>query len=135
MRPFRRVVVAGLCLLATIPPTLHAQAAEYSLWITLGDSDQLVEVDPVTFNVIRRIKVDRGVHGLAVSADGSKVYVASDKTGMFQVVDARRGTVVGQVPLGNDPNQMTLSKDGRFAYVPMRGESKIAFVQLDPLRV
>jgi YVTN family beta-propeller protein len=115
--------------------TAPAQSTTYSLWVTLGDSDQLVEVDPMTFTVIRRITVDRGVHGLSVSADGSKVYVASDKTGMFQVVDARRGTVVGQVPVGNDPNQITLTKDGRFAYVPLRGEGKIAVVQLKPLRV
>ena len=122
-------------LVMTLAATAGAQSTTYSLWVTLGDSDQLVEVDPVTFSVIRRIKVDRGVHGLAVSADGSRVYVASDKTGMFQIVDARRGTVVGQVPLGNDPNQMTLTKDGRFAYVPMRGEATIAVVQLNPLRV
>lgn len=122
-------------LIFALASSVGAQGTTYSLWVTLGDSDQLVEVDPVTFSVIRRIKVDRGVHGLAVSADGSKVYVASDKTGMFQIVDARRGTVVGQVPVGNDPNQMTLTKDGRFAYVPLRGEGKIAVVQLDPLRV
>jgi DNA-binding beta-propeller fold protein YncE len=127
----RLLLWLALCL----AQSTAAQAPTHSLWVTLGDSDQLVEVDPYSFSVIRRIKVDRGVHGLAISEDGSKVYVASDKTGMFQVVDARRGTVVGQVPIGNDPNQMTLTKDGRFAYVPMRGESKIAVVQLDPLRL
>jgi DNA-binding beta-propeller fold protein YncE len=112
-----------------------AQTTQHSLWVTLGESDQLVEVDPVSYNIIRRIRVDRGVHGLAPSKDGTKIYVASDKTGMFQIVDAKRGTVVGQVMLGNDPNQMTLSLDEKFAYVPMRGESKVAVVQLNPLRL
>jgi YVTN family beta-propeller protein len=117
------------------PLTLTSQTATHSLWVTLGDSDQLVEVDPWTFTELRRIKVDRGVHGLAVSRDGSKVYVASDKTGNFQIVDARSGTVVARIPIGSDPNQMTLSGDERFAYVPMRGEAKIAVVQLEPLRL
>ena len=124
------------CLLAsTALSRMDAQSTTHSLWVTLGDSDQLVEVDPVTFSEIRRIKVDRGVHGLAVSTDGSRVYVASDKTGNFQIVDARRGAIIGQIPIGKDPNQMTLTKDGRFAYVPMRGEGTIAVVQLDPLRL
>jgi YVTN family beta-propeller protein len=61
--------------------------------------------------------------------------LASDKTGNFQVVDVRRGAVVAQIAIGSDPNQMTLTKDGRFAYVPMRGEAKIAVVQLEPLRL
>jgi DNA-binding beta-propeller fold protein YncE len=51
------------------------------------------------------------------------------------VIDARTGKVVAQIPIGNDPNQMTLTRDGRFAYVPMRGESKIAVIQLDPLQL
>ena len=132
MRSIRRLL-SILALFAFAPSSrLYAQS---SLWVTLGDSDQLVEVDPVSFREIRRIKVDRGVHGLAISSDGSRVYVASDKTGNFQVVDVRRGAVVAQIPIGNDPNQMTLTKDGRFAYVPMRGEGKIAVVQLDPLRL
>jgi YVTN family beta-propeller protein len=123
--------LAGL-LLAT---ALSAQTRDISLWVTLGDSDQLVEVDPYSYREIRRITVDPRPHGLAISADGSKVYIASDKTGNFQVIDARSGRITGQIPIGNDPNQMTLSKDGRFAYVPMRGEGKIAVVQLDPLRL
>lgn len=114
---------------------LSAQSRDITLWVTLGDSDQLVEVDPYTYRELRRIKVDPNPHGLAISADGSTVYLASDKTGNFQVVDARTGRITGQIPIGNDPNQMTLTRDGRFAYVPLRGDSKIAVVQLDPLRL
>ncbi len=122
----------ALLVLAT---TASAQKRDVTLWITLGDIDQLVEVDAYTFNEIRRIKTDPRPHGLAASADGSKVYLASDRTGNFQIVDTRRGAVVAQIPLGRDPNQMTLTKDGRFAYVPMRGEDSVAVVQLAPLKL
>ena len=122
--------------LALAATTLGAQARDnVTLWVTLGDSDQLVEVDPYTYRELRRITVDPKPHGLAISADGSKVYLASDKTGNFQVVDVRSGKITAQIKVGNDPNQMTLTKDGKFAYVPLRGDSKIAVVQLDPLRL
>jgi YVTN family beta-propeller protein len=121
----------GSVLFATL---LQAQEP-VSLWVTLGDSDQLVEMDPVKFTEIRRIKVDPHPHGLAISPDGSRVYTASDRTGNFQVVDAKTGKIIAQIPIGNDPNQMTLTHDGRFAYVPMRGEGTIAVVQLDPLKL
>ena len=123
--------LAGILVATGLP----AQTRGISLWVTLGDSDQLVEVDPHTYREIRRIKVDPKPHGLAISEDGSTVYVASDKTGNFQVIDARSGRISGQIPIGNDPNQMTLTRDGRFAYVPLRGDGKIAVVQLDPLRL
>ena len=112
-----------------------AQTRDVTLWVTLGDIDQLVEVDAYTFKEIRRITVDPKPHGLAASADGSKIYLASDRTGNFQVVDARRGAVVAQIPIGKDPNQMTLTGDGRFAYLPVRGEDAVAIVALDPLRL
>ena len=112
-----------------------AQSRDVTLWVTLGDADQLVEVDAFTFKEIRRITVDPRPHGLAASADGSKIYLASDRTGNFQVVDARSGRVAAQLHVGNDPNQMTLTKDGRFAYLPMRGEDSVAIIELDPLRL
>ena len=126
-----------MCLSALFLATsLAAQSpATSTLWVTLGDADQLVEVDPYTFLEIRRIKVEPHPHGLAVSPDGSKLYVNSDKTGNLQVVDARTGKITGQIHVGSDPNQLTLSKDGKFAFVPLRGDSKIAVVQLDPLRL
>jgi YVTN family beta-propeller protein len=106
-----------------------------TLWVTLGDSDQLVEVDPYAFKEVRRITTDPRPHGLAASNDGSKIYIGSDRTGRFSVIDARSGKVEAQIPLGKDPNQMTLTKDGRFAYMPMRAEDTVAIVQLEPLKL
>ena len=128
MRRFLTALV--LALASTLAA---AQGRDVTLWVTLGDIDQLVEVDAYAFKEIRRITVDPKPHGLAASADGSKIYLASDRTGHFQVVDARRGVVTEQIKLGTDPNQMALTKDGRFAYVPMRGEDSVAIVQLSPL--
>jgi YVTN family beta-propeller protein len=131
----RRLLLVAAVAAACLPsPALVAQN-DVTLWITLGDTDQLVEADAYTFKEIRRITVDPKLHGLAFSADGSKVYLSSDRTGNFQIVDVRKGAVVNQINIGKDPNQMALTKDGRFAYVPMRGEDAVAVVQLDPLKL
>jgi DNA-binding beta-propeller fold protein YncE len=138
----RRVLIAALLVLVAqafdvAPPfrAAIAAAADSSLWVPLGDGDQLVEIDPSTYKELRRIPVDPKPHGLAASADGSKIYLTSDRTGNFFTVDARAGRIVASIPIGKDPNQMTLTKDGRFAFVPMRGEDSVAIVQLDPLKL
>lgn len=128
-------VSAVLLAIAGTDSLAGVQRPDVTLWVTLGDSDQLVEIDAYTFKEIRRITTDPKPHGLAASADGSKIYIGSDRTGNFQVIDARSGKVTAQIPLGKDPNQMTLTKDGRFAYMPMRGENAVAIVELDPLRL
>jgi DNA-binding beta-propeller fold protein YncE len=126
-------MLRALLALVLASTLVGAQTRDVTLWVTLGDIDQLVEVDAYTFKEIRRITVDPKPHGLAASADGTKVYLASDRTGNFQVVDVRRGVVAEQINIGTDPNQMALTRDGRFAYVPMRGEDSVAIVQLSPL--
>jgi len=131
MRPFLLLAACALTWLTT----LTAQGRDATLWVTLGDSDQLVEIDAYTFKELRRITTDPRPHGLATSPDGAKVYIGSDRTGNFQVIDARSGKIEAQIPLGKDPNQMTLTKDGRFAYMPMRGENSVAIIQLDPLKL
>ena len=128
----RLTCIAVTLVLSAIAP-LVSQRQVVTLWVTLGDSDQLVEVDAYTFKEIRRITTDPKPHGLAASRDGSKIYIGSDRTGNFQIIDARSGKITAQIPLGKDPNQMTLTADGRYAYMPMRGEDNVAIVQLDPL--
>jgi hypothetical protein len=67
-----------------------------------GDSDQLVEVDPIR---LPRAAPDQGrpkPHGLAISRM-AQVFLASDKTGN-RVIDARSGRITGQIPIGNDPS-------------------------------
>src|ERR687890_309266 len=98
----RRLLAGATLVVAT--SIAGAQAPDVTLWVTLGDIDQLVEVDAYSFKEIRRITVDPKPHGLASSADGTKIYLASDRTGNLQVVDARKGVVVEQIKLGNDPN-------------------------------
>jgi YVTN family beta-propeller protein len=139
MRPPALLLAVTAVTLTSL--TLSAQAARpntaaaSTLWVTLGDIDEIVEVDPVTFKEIRHIKTDPKPHGLATSPDGSKIYIASDKTGDLQVFDARTGKPGPKVHVGNDPNQIALTKDGRFAYVPLRDDDQIAVVQLDPLAI
>ena len=137
MLTLHRFVAAGLITTALGAAAAASRQAptDSTLWITLGEIDQLVEADPYTFKETRRIKVDPKVHGLAFSPDGSRVYLTSDRTGNFQAVDARKGVIIEQINIGKDPNQMSITKDGKFAYVPMRGEDSIAVVQLEPLKL
>lgn len=135
-RSHRQVALYALAVgLLVAAPTAVGQDARATLWVTLGDSDQLVEIDAYTFKERRRITTDPRPHGLAASADGATIYIGSDRTGNFQVIDARTGRITGQIPLGKDPNQLTLTKDGRFAYMPMRAEDTVAIIELNPLRL
>src|SRR5690606_28960383 len=69
---------------------------------------------------IELVNVLRGVSDpelLAVSADGRKLYIASEDTGQGVVMDAESGEVLASMPVGGEPEGVTLSPDGRWVYM------------------
>jgi YVTN family beta-propeller protein len=79
-------------------------------------------IDTVTNTVITTVPVGDGPFGLAVSPDGSVVYVANNDTGNnVSVIRTADNTVVATIAAGNDPRGIVFSPDGTRAYVANQG--------------
>jgi len=59
--------------------------------------------------------------GMALSADGSKLYVALTGSDTLGVIDTATDQLIQQIPVGNAPRQVVLSADGSTAYVSNEG--------------
>ncbi len=59
--------------------------------------------------------------GMALSPDGSKLYVALNGANALGVIDTSTDQLVSQIPVGNAPRQVVLSPDGTTAYVSNEG--------------
>jgi YVTN family beta-propeller protein len=55
--------------------------------------------------------------GVAVTPDGSKVYVANEVSASVSVIDTATNTVVGTIPVGNFPIGVAVIPDGSKVYV------------------
>jgi YVTN family beta-propeller protein len=75
-------------------------------------------IDAATNKVVGMpIPVGKSPFGVAVTPDGSKVYVANEDDNTVSVIDAATNTVVGTIPVGTIPQGVAVTPDGSKVYV------------------
>lgn len=67
--------------------------------------------------------------GIAVSPDGSYVYVADSGSNNVSVIDTSSNQVIATIPVGNDPITLAVSPDGSFVYVGNFTDSSLSVIQ------
>jgi YVTN family beta-propeller protein len=86
-------------------------------------SNSVSVIDAATNTVIATIPVGTQPAGVAVSPDGSRVYVTNanspdfSQPGTVSVIDAATNTVIATIPVGTTPGGVSVTPDGSRVYV------------------
>jgi YVTN family beta-propeller protein len=72
---------------------------------------------------------------LAVSADGSRLFVVCEASDSLVVADTSTHEVVAEIAVGNLPHGICLSPDGGSAYVSNRGADTVSVIDLQTMAV
>ena len=110
---------AVLSPLRSASERLPGSAVERRLYVANAAFNELQVWDPRTAELLGRVDVGRWPRGIAVSADGAEVYVASEIGRRVDVIDAATLQAVGQVeiPQGNTPFDLEITPDGAEIWV------------------
>ena len=128
---------------AEFPYTVVATHDGKNAWCSLWNASSVAELDLVTGNVTRWIKlrlpsvaIDPGSHptAMALSPDESRLYVALSNTDLVAAIDTRKGEasawfsteLPGQHSIGSVPNGLALSADGAWLFVANAGTNSVA---------
>ncbi len=103
---------------------------------------------PLNGKLVTRIAVNGNALGMALSRDGSTLYVAQDNADQVAVIDTASNTVVGSIDTrgpaaligtmpqrGAAPISVRLTPNGRFLYAVNAGANSIAVIDLKANRV
>ncbi len=105
------------------PPCGGFITKDGSFFIALGEADAIAIVDTKTNSVRGRIDLKDGGHaymdpgGMAMSPDGTRIYVANESGNSLSVIDVATRKVIRQIPLGEGPQNIALTPDGGLALV------------------
>jgi len=93
---------------------LAAQTVRIIQTNAAGDAAHLI--DPATNKVVLTIPDLEAAHGVVAAPDGSKIYFTVESDNTVKASDAKTGKLLGSVKLSGHPNNLTISKDGRYVF-------------------
>jgi YVTN family beta-propeller protein len=117
-------VLAGIVLCALSFSSLAAQdAKKLRILQTNSAGDNINIIDPATNKVVGEITGIEANHGIAVSPDGSRIYVSVESMEkVLNVVDGKSLQVIKRIPLSGVANLVDMTPDGRWVYVAIAQE-------------
>jgi YVTN family beta-propeller protein len=89
------------------PDTSRMVAADGSLWVTSAPQDQLLQIDPATADVVRKITV--GDRPTGVTAGAGSLWVANSGEGTVTRINPTDGRILATIHVGGTPYDMTFA--------------------------
>jgi YVTN family beta-propeller protein len=103
-----------LALLLPLP--LLLSAAGLRIVQTNAGGDTAHVIDPATNKVVLTIPNLEVAHGVGFSPDGKTAYFTVESDSTVKSVDLATGKVLGSVKLTGHPNNMSVSKNGKYVF-------------------
>jgi len=82
-------------------------------------ADNISIIDLNSLKVTGDIKVGPQVHGMAVQADGTRLFTTTEGDNTLRVFDTSAGTLVSAIKLTGRPNQCAVTPDGKYGAIPI----------------
>src|SRR5262249_61670234 len=94
-------------------------------------TNNLIVLDPKTYQVVKDIKVSRRPRDMHFSADRSKLYVACGDDDVIDIIDVAKLEVIGKLATGPSPETFALDETRRRLYVSNEEGSSLSIIDID----
>src|SRR5262245_52433106 len=109
------VAVVGL-VVGFLPGSASAKDTGL-IFVSNEKTNNLIVLDPKTYQVVKDIKVSRRPRDMHFSADRSKLYVACGDDDVIDIVDVAKLEVIGKLSTGPSPETFAIDEKRRRLYV------------------
>jgi RHS repeat-associated protein len=119
-----RIAVLMACILACFLPV---SAIAQNAYVTQSSGHSVSVINTATQSVISTISVGTSPNGVAVSPDGTRVYVALSSS-IVSVINTSTNSVVANVTVGNGPFGVAVSPDNSTVYVTNSTDGTVSVI-------
>lgn len=116
-----------------VPLAIRAGASETArascAWVTSFGGSDVCGIGVPSGEPLGCVTTGKTPHGVALSADGARLFVSNEGAGTVAVVDTARKAVVSALRVGRQPNQIALTPSGDQLWVLNNGDSTVSVVK------
>lgn len=129
--PFRWLRFAATLLYLAAGSVLAAANPSTRLYVTNSGGDDITVIDMDTLKMIGAIQLGERVHGVALQADGRRLFATVESDNTLRVVDTATNKVLSTIKLtGKRPNQCAVTPDGKYVAVPLRQSDAVDIIDV-----
>lgn len=115
--------------------TATASAQNVRLYVDNSEGDDVSVIDLKTLNIVDDIRLADKVHGLAIQADGRRLFATIESDNTLRTIDTATDKVIATIRLTGRPNQCAVTPDGHYVAVPIRDKDEVDIVDMQQQRV
>lgn len=97
--------------------------------------DGIGVIDVQTGRLTRVLAGGTDPEQFALSADGTRMFIANEDAGTATVLDIETGAIVKRITVGGEPEGVDLSPDGTFVYVTAEADNQVFVIDTARLEV
>ena len=129
----RRTFAAAVAALAFVELAVGTARAKDTglIFISNEKGNNLLVLDPKTYQVVKDIKTSRRPRDMHFSADRSKLYVACGDDDVIDIVDVAKLEVVGKLATGPSPETFAIDEKRRRIYVAAEENATVSVIDID----
>jgi YVTN family beta-propeller protein len=105
------------------------------LYVDNSEGDDVSVIDLNTLNTVGDIRLAAKVHGLAIQANGRRLFATIESDNTLRVVDTATNKGIAAIKLTGRPNQCAVTPDGHYVAVPIRDNNAVDIVDVQQQRV
>jgi len=112
-----------------------ASAQNVRLYVDNSEGDDVSVINLKTLNTVDDIRLGDRVHGLAIQADGRRLFATIESDNTLRVVDTATDKGIATIKLTGRPNQCAVTPDGHYVAVPIRDKNAVDIVDVQQQKV
>ena len=130
--------ITGSTFLRAFPRVLAITPDEKKVYQTIRWLNGALVVDPAKKTVVDRIALGepmfavegKDAHGLAITADGSELWITTQTTNSVTILDVESHEVLGRIRVGKNPNWIGFTPDGKLAVVSNTSSQSVTIINV-----